>query len=120
MQGARRPCHLAEPLSVSLVAGSMPHRLRHPRRGALNPEFRRPAPLNPPPPPCAGPHNRIRKRLDRVFARLADWRPAAMRIVGTAPIAGATYVKRGGKGGPLTLPVLPSDHFGLHVVLEPV
>jgi hypothetical protein len=55
-----------------------------------------------------------------VFARLADWRPAAMQLVGTAPIAGAAYVKRGGKSGPLTLPVLPSDHFGLHVVLEPV
>ncbi|KAK9835980.1 hypothetical protein WJX81_003455 [Elliptochloris bilobata] len=70
--------------------------------------------------PMLGPYNRIRKRLDRVFARLAHWRPARMRMVGTQPIAGASYVKTGGKRGPLTLPVLPSDHFGLHVELEPI
>ena len=67
-----------------------------------------------------GPHNRIRKRLDRVWARLVDWRPARMRTLGTQPIAGASYVKAGGKRGPLTLPVLPSDHFGLYVELEPL
>lgn len=55
-----------------------------------------------------------------MWARLADWRPARMRMLGTQPIAGASYVKPGGKRGPLTLPVLPSDHFGLYVELEPV
>ena len=60
-------------------------------------------------------------RLDRVFAKLGDWRVAAMRLVGTEPIAGATYHKPlpRGRGGTRPLPVLPSDHFGLLLELEP-
>ncbi len=46
-----------------------------------------------------GPGDRTRKRIDRVFARTRRWRPAAIELLGTAPIDGAaTFV---------------SDHFGL-------
>ncbi|KAK9803621.1 hypothetical protein WJX72_006035 [[Myrmecia] bisecta] len=69
--------------------------------------------------PMLGPYNRIRKRLDRVFAKLANWRLEGIEMVGTRAIPGVTYQKQS-KKGPSTLPVLPSDHFGLFLTLAPL
>ncbi|KXZ46987.1 hypothetical protein GPECTOR_39g481 [Gonium pectorale] len=45
---------------------------------------------------------------------LLGWRLGEMRLVGTQALPGLTYQYRG-----KTLPVLPSDHFGLLVKLQP-
>lgn len=52
--------------------------------------------------------NRIRRRLDRVFTKLRAWRLVSSALVGTAALQGVSFEGR---------PVLPSDHFGLHVTL---
>jgi tyrosyl-DNA phosphodiesterase 2 len=52
-------------------------------------------------------------RLDRVLARLQAWRLAGIDIVGTQPLPGVSYSKERRNGTVSTLPVLPSDHFGL-------
>ena len=59
------------------------------------------------------PWNKIRRRLDRVFVKLVDWRLHHIDMVGMQPIPGVTYNQR-----TRTHPVLPSDHFGLLVTLE--
>ena len=41
------------------------------------------------------------------------------QMVGTEALPGLTYVKELEGKPPVRLPVYPSDHFGLHVVLEP-
>ena len=41
-----------------------------------------------------------------------------MRLVGTEPIPGATYRKVFRNGSARTLPVLPSDHYGLLLEME--
>ena len=59
----------------------------------------------------------------RVLARLHGWRLSSIEMVGTSPLpGGVTYsAKVSGRGGGVkTLPVLPSDHFGLLAKLEPV
>ncbi|KAI7839142.1 hypothetical protein COHA_007145 [Chlorella ohadii] len=57
-------------------------------------------------------------RLDRMFCRLADWQPLAIEMVGQEPIAGLTRTVRTGKTArsDKTIPVWPSDHFGLFAV----
>lgn len=120
------------------------------------------------PPPARAPRAQMLlgswpgSRLDRVLAKLTDWRVSGMRIVGTEPIPGgaarrgpaasapapsrtpsqhtrprpnqltatntpplprtpaATYKKALRNGSSKTLPVLPSDHFGLLLELEPL
>ena len=59
-----------------------------------------------------GPYNRLRKRLDRVFSKAAKYNLVSIVMVGTQALPGVTFVKSY-KKGPKTLPVLPSDHFGL-------
>lgn len=64
---------------------------------------------------------RLRKRLDRAFCHLASYELASMEIIGTRPIPGLTYEKPATvKKRPVvkTLPVLPSDHFGLVLKLR--
>ena len=65
---------------------------------------------------------RLRKRLDRCLLKGGRGCAAVeARLVGTAPIAGVTYRKERSRKGQSyidTLPVLPSDHFGLFVRLE--
>lgn len=68
-----------------------------------------------------GSHRRHRPRpFHRIFAKLRDWRLASLAVVGTAPLPGVTYVHTTRAGAAKTLPVLPSDHFGLLLTLEPV
>ena len=70
--------------------------------------------------------SRLRSRPDRVLTRLCGWRlksPAGVQLLGKEAIPGVTYVKtvkRKGEIVPLTLPVLPSDHFGVCVTLHRV
>eukprot|EP00850_Spirogloea_muscicola_P023973 SM000414S15657 [mRNA] locus=s414:17200:28773:- [translate_table: standard] len=61
---------------------------------------------------------RLRKRLDRVFCRLADYELETIETVGQEAIEGAVFekertVKR--VRALVQLPVLPSDHYGLLV-----
>jgi tyrosyl-DNA phosphodiesterase 2 len=65
-------------------------------------------------------HNSPRLRLDRVFAKLHDFRPARMAIVGTEPLPGVTHTHTFRSGSSKELPVLPSDHFGLLLTMDPV
>jgi tyrosyl-DNA phosphodiesterase 2 len=57
----------------------------------------------------------LKGRLDRFFCRLADFTIQSIEMVGKDPIPGLTYEKPGWGRNPKTktLPVLPSDHFGL-------
>ncbi|PRW20519.1 DNase I [Chlorella sorokiniana] len=57
-------------------------------------------------------------RMDRMFCRLADWEPLAIEMVGREPIAGLMRTVRLGKTerSDKTIPVWPSDHFGLFAV----
>ena len=60
--------------------------------------------------------------LDRIFVKLRDWRLDCIEMVGTEPIPGVTYekeYKQKEKTLSKTLPVLPSDHFGLYAELAP-
>jgi hypothetical protein len=63
---------------------------------------------------------RLQKRLDRVLLCARDYEPAAVRMVGTAPLPGVTYEKVFRNGGSKRLPVCPSDHFGLLMTLRRV
>lgn len=64
--------------------------------------------------PCSNPMlkhgNRIRRRLDRAFCRLRRWRLQSAELVGREPLPGLSFEGR---------PVLPSDHFGLLLMLRP-
>ena len=65
----------------------------------------------------------LQKRLDRAFYRLEDFDVAGVRMVGTEPVrrrdgSAVTYVDEY-RGRNQTRPVLPSDHFGLLVILAP-
>lgn len=65
--------------------------------------------------------SRLQKRLDRMFCHLRDFKVESIEMVGLQPIPGKTYEKeRKGKGQVqfTTLPVLPSDHFGLLLKLK--
>ncbi|WIA14064.1 hypothetical protein OEZ85_002615 [Tetradesmus obliquus] len=59
-------------------------------------------------------------RLDRIICKLRDWRLGSIELVGNQPLPGVTYSHRLRNGGSKELPVLPSDHFGLLLKLEPV
>ena len=63
--------------------------------------------------------NSFRTRLDRVFARLADWEPESIEMVGQEPIPGLVHTKTR-RGKEVQLPVLPSDHYGLLLRLRRV
>lgn len=52
-------------------------------------------------------------RLDRVLCRLREWEVSRVQLVGTRPLCGKTYEFTSRNGVVRTLPVLPSDHFGL-------
>jgi hypothetical protein len=56
----------------------------------------------------------------RILVKLRDWRLSSIEIVGTQPLPGITYTHRFRNGGSKELPVLPSDHFGLLLKVEPV
>lgn len=64
------------------------------------------------------PQTRAQGRLDRIFARLKDWEPAAIELVGTQAIPGLERTVRLGKTerSDRSIRVWPSDHFGLHAV----
>ncbi|GAQ84068.1 hypothetical protein KFL_001750050 [Klebsormidium nitens] len=57
----------------------------------------------------------LKGRLDRFFCRLTDFSVRSIEMVGREPLPGVTYEKPGWGRNPKskTLPVLPSDHFGL-------
>jgi tyrosyl-DNA phosphodiesterase 2 len=55
----------------------------------------------------------------RAFVKLKDWRLQSVQLVGTQAIPGVTYVQELRTGRSRQLPVLPSDHFGLLVRLQP-
>ena len=59
----------------------------------------------------------LQKRLDRVFVKLKDYQLKSIKFVGTEPIEGASYQKMLRKQLK-TLPVLPSDHYGLLLELS--
>ncbi|CAI5479418.1 unnamed protein product [Closterium sp. Yama58-4] len=64
---------------------------------------------------------RLRLRLDRCLLRLHHLRLCSPSLLGTHPIPGGSYSKqRRVKGQPtmVDLPLLPSDHFGLLLVLH--
>ncbi|KAL1199013.1 hypothetical protein V5N11_028354 [Cardamine amara subsp. amara] len=64
----------------------------------------------------------LRKRLDRIFCRLDDYKLGGIEMVGKEAIPGLSYVKEKkvrGETKKLELPVLPSDHFGLLLTLSP-
>lgn len=54
--------------------------------------------------------SRMRRRLDRAFVKLQHWRLDRAELLGREPLPGLQFEGR---------PVLPSDHFGLLVVLKP-
>lgn len=66
-----------------------------------------------------GPSNRIRGRVDRVLGKLRTMELDRIQLVGTSPLPGVTYQKAT-KAGNLTLPVLPSDHYGILAIFKPV
>ncbi|XP_062013532.1 uncharacterized protein LOC133729920 isoform X1 [Rosa rugosa] len=58
----------------------------------------------------------LRKRLDRFFCCLHDFRVSKIEMIGTKAIPGLSYIKEKkvkGEIKKLELPVLPSDHYGL-------
>ena len=59
--------------------------------------------------------NNLRKRVDRVLCKLADWRPSSITMLGTKAITPPLQYWKGNK----QLPIAPSDHFGLLVEFEP-
>ena len=67
--------------------------------------------------PMLGPYNRLRKRIDRVFAKESKYSLSSIKMVGTQPLPGVTYTRHY-KKGPTVMPVLPSDHFGLLAVMK--
>ena len=56
--------------------------------------------------------SRFRTRLDRIFAKLADWEPESMEMVGQDALPGLAYSKVY-RGKDVRARVLPSDHYGL-------
>eukprot|EP01023_Acetabularia_acetabulum_P026651 TRINITY_DN2527_c0_g1_i5.p1 TRINITY_DN2527_c0_g1~~TRINITY_DN2527_c0_g1_i5.p1 ORF type:complete len:348 (-),score=44.25 TRINITY_DN2527_c0_g1_i5:343-1386(-) len=61
--------------------------------------------------------NRMKSRLDRIVFKLPKFKVKEAKLVGNKEIKGLTYEKQR-KGGKITLPVYPSDHFGLLVEFE--
>jgi tyrosyl-DNA phosphodiesterase 2 len=61
----------------------------------------------------------LQARLDRVLCKLSGWRAQAIEMIGTTPIDGVQHVKTFSSGRQRTLPVYPSDHFGLLLTLVP-
>eukprot|EP01026_Neomeris_dumetosa_P057234 TRINITY_DN5262_c0_g1_i10.p1 TRINITY_DN5262_c0_g1~~TRINITY_DN5262_c0_g1_i10.p1 ORF type:complete len:373 (-),score=24.01 TRINITY_DN5262_c0_g1_i10:412-1416(-) len=63
-------------------------------------------------------YNRYRNRLDRVLYSLEDVEAKECMLVGQTPIPNVLYTKQA-YGKEVTLPVFPSDHFGLLVKFSP-
>ncbi len=61
---------------------------------------------------------RRRSRLDRCFAKLANWTPDDVDMVGTRPL-GPTWQKPL-KARPVPRETLPSDHYGVLSAFRPV
>lgn len=64
----------------------------------------------------------LQKRLDRMFCHFQDFEVESIDMIGTNPIPGLSHKKEKktrGRSQILTLPVLPSDHFGLLLKLRP-
>ncbi|BDA41812.1 probable tyrosyl-DNA phosphodiesterase 2 [Coccomyxa sp. Obi] len=62
--------------------------------------------------------SRYQTRLDRVLAKLVDWKLGSIEMVGQEAISGVTQTVAV-KGGLKETPVLPSDHFGLLFTMQP-
>ena len=63
----------------------------------------------------------LQKRLDRFICHLPDFKISCIEMIGTDPIRGLTYSKQKkmkNRIQELTLPVLPSDHYGLLLTLS--
>ncbi|KVI09377.1 hypothetical protein Ccrd_012248 [Cynara cardunculus var. scolymus] len=63
-------------------------------------------------------NRKLQKRLDRFLVGLRDFKIEQIKMVGTEPIPGVTYLKQKKGGKELELPVLPSDHFGLLLTIS--
>lgn len=64
----------------------------------------------------------LQKRLDRFICKLKEFKINTVEMIGRDAIPGATYVKKKRVKGvvkELSLPVLPSDHYGLLLTLCP-
>lgn len=64
----------------------------------------------------------LQKRLDRIFCHFQDFEVESIDMIGTNPIPGLSHKKEKktrGQSQILTLPVLPSDHYGLLLKLRP-
>lgn len=64
----------------------------------------------------------LRKRLDRFICRLQDFKLSEIEMIGTEEIPGLSYCKEKkvkGQVKKITLPVLPSDHYGLLLTISP-
>ncbi|BBN00638.1 tyrosyl-DNA phosphodiesterase 2 [Marchantia polymorpha subsp. ruderalis] len=65
--------------------------------------------------------SRLQKRIDRFFCHLQNFKVDSLEMVGTQPIPGLTYQKERKVKREVqmqTLPVYPSDHFGLLLKLQ--
>ena len=62
-------------------------------------------------------HTNETGETSETFDTSSPFRVVSIEMIGTQPIDGVTYVKEV-KGKPNRLPVLPSDHFGLLLVVE--
>ncbi|BBN16157.1 tyrosyl-DNA phosphodiesterase 2 [Marchantia polymorpha subsp. ruderalis] len=65
--------------------------------------------------------SRLQKRIDRFFFHLQNFKVDSLEMVGTQPIPGLTYQKERTVMREVqmqTLPVYPSDHFGLLLKLQ--
>ncbi|KAH9610554.1 hypothetical protein KSS87_018304 [Heliosperma pusillum] len=65
----------------------------------------------------------LQKRLDRFVCHLPDFNASGIEMIGTEPIPGLEYKKEKkmrGKIQELTLPVYPSDHYGLLLTVTTV
>eukprot|EP01018_Ginkgo_biloba_P009672 Gb_38219 [translate_table: standard] len=64
----------------------------------------------------------LQKRLDRIFCHLQDFEVESIDMIGTNPIPGLSHKKEKKTKNQtqiLTLPVLPSDHYGLLLKILP-
>ncbi len=59
-------------------------------------------------------------RLDRCFTKLTGYRAASIQMVGTEALPGVTYEHIFRNGSKRKMPVLPSDHYGLLIKLQPL
>lgn len=66
-------------------------------------------------------NRKLQKRLDRFLCKLKDFKISGIEMIGMDAIPGASYIKKKKVKGQLkefTLPVLPSDHYGLLLTIS--